>query len=222
MGYPYGPQQGQDPYAGQGYAQPGYGPDPYGGQPGYGSQPYGAPVQNGYGAPAYGAAPYPYAPGYGQPRAGGGTAITAAVISLLLSLLALAGIGIAAAILIGEDTGSVAGDEVRNAATVSLLIGSAVCLLWLLGAILLFRRKTAGRVILIVLSGLGLVFSVLSTVLPLVTGNGAAGNEATIVLIGGVVGGAVPLLIFLLAVAPSTGRWIRAGQSGGYQQYPQY
>ncbi|MFD6398813.1 hypothetical protein [Nocardia sp. NPDC060249] len=221
MGYPYGPQQGQDPYAGQGYAQPGYGPDPYGGQPGY-AQPYGAPVQNGYGAPVYGAAPYPYAPGYGEPRAGGGTAITAAVISLLLSLLGLAGIGIAAAFLFSEDTGGATGDEVRSAATVSLLIGAAVGLLWLLGAILLFRRKTAGRVILILLSGAGLVFCVLSTAIPLLAGNGAAGEEATFVLLGGAVSGAVPLLIFLLTVAPSTGRWIRAGRQGGYQQYPQY
>ncbi|MFE1595161.1 hypothetical protein [Nocardia sp. NPDC058705] len=218
MGYPYGPQQGQDPYAGQGYAQPGYGPDPYGAQPGY-AQPYGAPAHNGYGAPAYGAAPYP---GYGQPRAGGGTAITAAVISLILSVLGLGGIGLAAAILFSENTGSATPDEVRSAATLSLLVGSAACLLWLLGAILLFRRKTSGRVILIILSGIGVVFSVLSTAIPLLSGNGAAGDEATMVLIGGAVGGAIPLLIFLLVVAPSTGRWIRAGRPGGYPQYPQY
>ncbi|MGW6119701.1 hypothetical protein ACWFRF_11695 [Nocardia sp. NPDC055165] len=217
MGYPYGPQQGHDPYAGQGYAQPGYGPDPYGGQPGY-PQPYGAPVQNGYGAPAYGAAPYPYAPGYGEPRAGGGTAITAAVISLLLSLLALAGLGIAAAILFGENTGSAAGDEVRSAATVSLLIGAAVGLLWLLGAILLFRRKTAGRVILILLSTLALIFSAISIVAAVSTGS----EEPTVTLVGGIITSIIPLLILVLAAAPSTGRWIRAGRPSGYQHYPQY
>lgn len=175
MGYPYGPQQGHDPYAGQGYAQPGYGPDPYGGQQGY-PQPYGAPVQNGYGAPAYGA-PYSYAPGYGEPRAGGGTAITAAVISLLLSLIALGGLGIAAAFLFGEDTGRAAGDEVRSAAAVSLLVGAAVGLLWLLGAILLFRRKTAGRVILILLSTLALIFSAISIVAAVSSGSEEAGGH---------------------------------------------
>ncbi|MEU4809825.1 hypothetical protein AB0H20_11535 [Nocardia fluminea] len=221
MGYPYGPPQGHDPYAGQGYAQPGYAPDPYGGQPGY-AQPYGAPVQNGYGAPAYGAAPYPYVPGYGEPRAGGGTAITAAVLALLLSLLGLTLMGIALAVILGSDAASASETEFRGAVTAAMLVGAVPCLLLLLGSILLFRRKTAGRVLLIVLSGLSLVFSLLSTVLPLVTGNGAAGEEATVVLIGGAVSGAVPLVIFLLAVAPSTGRWIRAGRSIGYQQYPQY
>ncbi|MEV0539101.1 hypothetical protein [Nocardia salmonicida] len=220
MGYPYGPQQGHDPYAGQGYAQPGYGPDPYGGQPGY-PQPYGAPVQNAYGAPAYGA-PYPYAPGYGEPRAGGGTAITAAVIALLLSILGLLVMGIATAVIFGSDAATTSENEFRGALTVGMLIGVVPCLLLLLGSILLFRRKTAGRVILLLLSGLALVFSVLSTALPLISGNGVAGEEATYVLIGGAVSAAAPLLIFLLAVAPSTGRWIRAGRSGGYQQYPQY
>jgi hypothetical protein len=214
MGYPYGPQQGHDPYAGQGYAQPGYGPDLYGGQPGY-AQPYGAPVQNGYGATPYGA-PYPYAPGYGEPRAGGGTAITAAVIALLLSILGLLVMGIATAVILGSDAATTSENEFRGALTVGMLIGAVPCLLLLLGSILLFRRKTAGRVILILLSGLGLVFSVLSTAIPLISGNGAAGEEATFVLIGGAVSGAAPLLIFLLAVAPSTGRWIRAGRPGGY------
>ncbi|MFD4458223.1 hypothetical protein [Nocardia sp. NPDC058480] len=217
MGYPYGPQQGQDPYAGQGYAQPGYAPDPYGGQPGY-AQPYGAPVQNAYGAPAYGAAPYPYAPGYGEPRAGGGTAITAAVISLLLSLVALGGLGIAAAVLLGEENGPAAGSEVRIAATVSLLIGAAVGLLWLLGSILLFRRKTAGRVILILLSTIALIFSAISIVAAVSSGS----EEPEVTLIGGIITSLLPFLILVLAAAPSTGRWIRAGRPGGYQQYPQY
>ncbi|TCK00931.1 hypothetical protein [Nocardia alba] len=211
MGYPYGPQQGQDPYAGQGYAQPGYGPDPYG----Y-AQPYGAPVQNGYGAPVYGVAPYPYGPGYGEPRAGGGTAITAAVIALLLSILGLGVMGVATAVIMGSDATSRSEKDFRAALTVGMLIGAVPCALLLLGSILLFRRKTAGRVILILLSGIGVVFSVLSTVIPLVSGNGVAGEEATVVLIGGAVSGAAPLLIFLLALAPSTGRWIRAGRPGGY------
>ncbi|WP_446223828.1 hypothetical protein ACTWPB_00690 [Nocardia sp. IBHARD005] len=144
------------------------------------------------------------------------------MIALLLSLISLGGLGLGLAILLSTDATSARDEAGREDVATALAIGSAPALLLLLGAILLFRRKTAGRVILIILSGLGLVFSVLSTVIPLVTDNGAAGEEAAFVLIGGVVVGAVPLLIFLFAVAPSTGRWIRDGRPGGYQQYPQY
>ncbi|KQY30584.1 hypothetical protein ASD42_25340 [Nocardia sp. Root136] len=144
------------------------------------------------------------------------------MIALLLSILGLLVMGIATAVIFGSDAATTSENEFRGALTVGMLIGVVPCLLLLLGSILLFRRKTAGRVILLLLSGLALVFSVLSTVLPLISGNGVAGEEATYVLIGGAVSAAAPLLILLLAVAPSTGRWIRAGRSGGYQQYPQY
>jgi hypothetical protein len=214
MGYPYGPQQGQDPYAGQGYAQPGYAPDPYGGQPGY-AQPYGAPFQNGYGAPAYGAAPYPdYGmPYYGPPRAGGGTAITAALISLLMAVVALGGLGIGVAFLLGTDATSATDEDGRTAAAIGMAIGAVPCLLWLLGSILLFRRKTAGRVIIILMSSLALLYCVVSMVITL---PGEKGEDVMFTLIGGVVVGAIPLLLLVLAAAPSTGRWIRAGRPSAY------
>ncbi|KAF0849663.1 hypothetical protein [Nocardia caishijiensis] len=204
MGYP----QGYDPYAAQGYAQPGYAPDPYA-QP-YGATPY---AEYGYGAPAYG----PYPPGYGQqPRAGGGTAITAAVISLLVSLVALGGIGIGAAVLLGTEATSAADESTRSAVTIALAIGAVPSLLWLLGSILLFRRKTAGRVILILLSTLAL----LGTWIPAVLTMSRTSSDQ----IGGTIGGAIimsaiPLLILTLAAASSTGRWIRAGRAPAYPYY---
>ncbi|APE32735.1 hypothetical protein BOX37_00700 [Nocardia mangyaensis] len=213
MGYPYGPQQGHDPYAGQGYAQPGY-VDPYGAQPGYadpyGAQPYGAPA---YGVPAYGAVPHP---GYGQPRAGGGTAITAAVIALLLSLLGLAGIGIAAAILLGTESTSATDAAGREEVTVAIALGAVPALLLFLGSVLLFRRKTAGRVILILLSSASLIFTAISIVATVST---EGSDGLGFLLIGGIVTGSIPLLLLLLAAAPSTGRWIKAGRQPAYPYY---
>ncbi|MBC7300583.1 MAG: hypothetical protein H5T78_06475 [Nocardia sp.] len=209
MGYPYGPQQGQDPYAGQGYAHPGYAPDPYGAQPGYGAY-----AQHGYGAPAYGAVPYPYAPGYGQPRPSGGTAITAAVIALLLSLISGLALAIGAAATLGTSGSS---NVDTSVIMVPLLIGGGVCSLWFIGSILLFRRKAAGRVILILLSSLGVLGMGVSTVVSL--GNT---DDPAPTIVGGLVGGLLALLILCLAAAPSTGRWVRAGRPGRYQPYPQY
>ncbi|MFC4376638.1 hypothetical protein ACFO5K_21310 [Nocardia halotolerans] len=213
MGYPYGPQQGYDPYAGQGYAQPGYGADPYSGQPGYGAPPYGAPIQYGYGAPGYGFPP----PGYGQPRPSGGTAITAAVISLLLALLTLTGIGIAAAVVFGTEPTSVTDERGREELTAGLAIGAVPALLWLLGSILLFRRKTAGRVLLILLSSLVVLGISVSVVAELM---GADAGDGPATVFGAAIVAAIPLLILFLTAAPATGRWIRAGKQP--QPYPYY
>ncbi|WP_280305585.1 hypothetical protein [Nocardia neocaledoniensis] len=220
MGYPYGPQQGADPYAG-GYAQPGYAPDPYAGgyaqpghapgsyaggyaQPGYAPDPYAAQVPYGAAQPhphGYGyGAPY----GYGQPRPSGGTAITAAVIALLISLVTCGGMAIA----------MVAVTSLRNPTAANFAPaagGLAVGLLWLLGSILLFRRKTAGRVILILLSSIALIGGGIATAI------GASGSgEPAAGLIGGLVGLSIPFLILVMAAAPSTGRWIRAGRQSAY------
>lgn len=209
MGYPYG-QPGHDPYAAQGYAQPAY--DPYTGQPLHGAQPYGA--QNAYGAPAYGATPYPYGPGYPQQRAGGGTAITAAVLTLLLSLVGLGGIGIAAAVFLGSDAASASEREFRDALVPGLVIAAAPTLLMLLGSILLFRRKSAGRVIIIILNTLSVAFAVISAVVGI-----SEGGEAGFTILGALIVGALPLLILLLAAAPSTGRWIREGRQPAHPYY---
>ncbi|MEV0334724.1 hypothetical protein [Nocardia sp. NPDC050717] len=208
MGYPYGPQ-GHDPYAG-GHAQPGYG-DPYA-QQGYA---YGAPA---YGASAYGAQPYPppayahgyAAPGYGQPRAGGGTAITAAVLALLIALVVLIGIGIAAIVILGESTGEE--EPMLGVLAFGCIPGS----LWLLGSILLFRRKTAGRMLLIVLSS----FTILGAGSSIARASSRGFETAPGSLILSVVATFVPLLILICAAAPATGRWIRAARQPAYAPYP--
>ncbi|MGW4632604.1 hypothetical protein [Nocardia sp. NPDC004415] len=202
MGYPYGPQQGYDPYAGQGYAQP---------QPGYGAQPYMAPgPQYGYGAPAYGAAPYGAMPGYGQPRAGGGTAITAALLALVLSMFG--GVGLLVTMAAMSEIDGAASD----AMAVPLILGGGACLLWFLGSILLFRRKAAGRVILIILSTLALAGVGISTLITL-----DSGADPGPALVGSVIGGGLALLILCLAAAGSTGRWIREGRHT-QPPYPYY
>ncbi|MGW5451723.1 hypothetical protein [Nocardia sp. NPDC003979] len=206
MGYPHGPQ-GYDPYAAQGYAQPGYAPDPYA-QP-YGAQPY---AEYGYGAPAYGA----YPPGYGQPRPGGGTAITAAVISLLLSLIALGGLGIAAAVIFGTEPTSATDEAGRSEVTIGLAIGAVPSLLWFLGSILLFRRKTAGRVLLILLSVLALAGTWVSVLMAL---SQTSSSETGGAIAGALVVSFFPLIILILTAAPSTGRWIRAGRPSPYPHY---
>ncbi|GGN88896.1 hypothetical protein [Nocardia rhizosphaerihabitans] len=220
MGYPYGPQQGNDPYAG-GYAQPGYGADPYAQQQGYPAQPYGAP--------AYGAQPYPApgyefgygAPGYGQPRAGGGTAITAAVIALLLSLTSLGGLGLGLAFLLSTDATSARDEAGREEVAIALAIGSVPALLLLLGSVLLFRRKTAGRVLLILLTSISLIGIGLSAAAAIMENRAGTGYETTpATLVGAAIVGAIPLLILVMAAAPSTGRWIRAARQPAYPPYP--
>ncbi|MEV4207357.1 hypothetical protein [Nocardia salmonicida] len=227
MGYPYGPQQGQGypPVGQQGYnpygqAAPGYG------APGPGVPGYGAPV------PGYGATPGPGAPGYGypQPPATGGTAITAAVLALLLSLIGGAGLAIGYGILGDNSAGPLVqtsdGSFTRESVPLSSLvmtyfaIGAIVAALWFIGAILLFLRKSAGRVIIIILASLTALGGLVSLVFTL----GSAVSSVAGVTIGLIQAG-VATLILCLAAAGSTGRWIRAAQQrpsypqGGYQQY---
>ncbi|MEV6428480.1 hypothetical protein [Nocardia sp. NPDC051463] len=84
-------------------------------------------------------------------------------------------------------------------------LGGIAAFLWLLGAILLFRRSPAGRVILIIMSSLSLAGIGISA---------ATSNPAGFVL------AIVPLTILILASLSSTGRWIAAGRAPHLPQYP--
>lgn len=216
MGYPQGSQHGYEHYAGQHQA----GAAPYGPQPGYGAQPYGTPEYH-PGAQAFGAAPYPgpVPQAYGRPSAGPGTAITAAVIALLVSLGGLAVMGVATMVILFSEPSSASEDEFRSALTIAIVIGALPALLLLIGAYLLFRRKTAGRVILILLSSLPLLYLAISAA---ITPVDVEGQELAFAVIGLVALAFVPLTILILAAAPSTGRWIRAGRAGSQQPYRQY
>ncbi|MFE1595848.1 hypothetical protein [Nocardia sp. NPDC058705] len=247
MGYPYGQQQGPGyppvgqqgyaPYGGQG--APGYGtPAAYGtpvpSAPGYGAPGHSAPGYGtpGHGAPAYGTPGYG-ASGYGAPQGpvSGTTGILAAVLALLLSLISLAGAAVsynATSALectgkyVQTATGSFecADSSIGPMVMTFVVIGAAIGLLLFIGSILLFLRKTAGRVIVIIvaaLSALGSLGSLAATAASSLT----SGAGVAI----GLVQAAVALVMLGLAAAPSTGRWIRAAQQrptypqGNYQRY---
>ncbi|MFD4461401.1 hypothetical protein [Nocardia sp. NPDC058480] len=250
MGYPYGPQQGQGyPPAGQQGYQPGGYPAPGPGGPGFGAPGHGTPGDGaaGYGAPGYGT-PGHGGPGYGAPNHGnpqygmpgygapqgavsGATGILAAVLALVLSLISLGGAVVSYnSPLATECTGKFvqlpdgsfgcSSTSLTPLVTTFLVIGAIIGVLLLTGSILLFLRKTAGRVIVIVvstLSALGGVASLASMADAPVT------SEAGMTISG--VQAAVAILMLVLAAAPSTGRWIRAAQrrpnypQGNYQRY---
>lgn len=205
MGYPYGPQQGQ-------------------GYPPVGQQGYAPPVYGGYPAPGY-AQPQP---GYGPRPVSGGTGIAAASLALLISLVGGIVLAVSYSILADAETGRVLQQPdgtfkpemtgLGEGVMVGLAIGGIACLLWLLGAVLLFRRTTAGRVIVIVLATLGVLGGLGSLVV-------AAGTASPATVAIGVVQAGFAVLVLCLAAAPSTGRWIQAARippaypHGPYQQY---
>ncbi|WP_433729720.1 hypothetical protein ACQP0C_01140 [Nocardia sp. CA-129566] len=154
-----------------------------------------------YGHPGYG---YPQ-PAYGyQQRASGGTAITAAVIAVIVGLLGLGGVVIGLFVAIDEsnkshDYGShaPAAPPVPGYVYALIALGGLIAFLWLLGAALLFRRRTAGRVILIIMSSLSLIGSALGIV---------TGTLVSVIV------GVIPLTILICASVSSTGRWIAAAR----------
>ncbi|MFC9893123.1 hypothetical protein ACFVMC_05475 [Nocardia sp. NPDC127579] len=172
MNYPYGPQPG------------GFPQQPYPQQP----APYGAPG------------------GYPGQHESGGTAKAAGGLALLLALLALIGaIMMFAAISDLEDAykslskygGSSKPDTgfLYFMAIVSLIITA----LWALGGIMLLMRKQAGRVILLIVAGIG-------ALLNLVGGINAA--QYGVASATSWIGLLVALLIIGLCLATPTSRWL--------------
>ncbi|MEU0540677.1 hypothetical protein [Nocardia sp. NPDC005978] len=192
------------------------------------SNPYGQPYPGGYGyqQPGYQQPGYPppgYQPGYPmypQSPPSGATAITAGIIALILGLIA--GIGgiiavIAAASLSSDRSSGGYGSSRASNDFEALLIGLGIVVtligaFWFIGALLLFARKTAGRVMLILASGLGVVSGLVQFTL----------GEFTTPIFG--LG--ISLTILVLCAVPATGRWIAAGKHPvyppGYNQYPYY
>ncbi|MEU4417384.1 hypothetical protein [Nocardia salmonicida] len=235
MGYPYGPQQGQGypPIGQQGY-QPGGYPALGQGGPGYGAPGHSAP---GYGAPwpggpGYAAQGYGMS-GYGAPQgpASGATGIFAAVLALLLSVISLGGAAFSynttsayectgKFVQKSDGTFGCASTSVSSLVMTFVVIGAAIGLLLFTGSIMLFLRKTAGRVIVIIVAAL----SALGSLGSLATAASSSVTSGTGMTIGLVQAG-FAVLMLVLAAAPSTGRWIRAAQQrpsypqGGYQQY---
>lgn len=205
MSYPYGQQQ------------PGYPNPEYPGGAGYPGQQYppaGYP-QPGYQAPpGYPAQGFPPPPGYpvGYPPrpATGGTAITAGVLGIIIGVLAAIG-GVAAmiaasALKTDDEYNSPYSTHTHthtsdNASTVATVVGVVIIvmgLLWIVAAGLLLARKTFGRVMLIILSGIGVAGGLVD-----------AARTPGAGLLGLLVAGA----ILILASVPATGRWIAAGKN---------
>ncbi|MFE4462628.1 hypothetical protein ACFROC_35185 [Nocardia tengchongensis] len=230
MSYPYGPPGdpsggfGQD-VGGYQQAAPGHPPqhpgfsEPYPGQAGvpaadFGQQPSVYPM------PAYPATPvgYPAPPGYSpyapQPTASGGTAIAAGVSACVASVLSLVGgvIMLVAASIVSDSGDSYSGRYRRDDELYGLFLGIGalallVGVLWAVGGILLFMRKQAGRVMLIVLSSIAVVLGVIGLA------NGPGTAFVSLVF---------SIAILVLAAVPPTGRWIEAGKQTPAVVQPYY
>ncbi|MGV9414287.1 hypothetical protein ACWDOP_30675 [Nocardia sp. NPDC003693] len=189
------------------------------------SNPYGQPYPGSYGyqQPGYQQPAYPppgYQPGYPmypQLPPSGATAITAGVIALIVGIIA----GIGGVVMVGAAAALSSEREKYGRSSAndleSLLIGMGVLVIligafWFIGALLLFARKTAGRVMLIIASGLGLL--------------GGLGQLTLGEYSGPIFGLGISLLILILCLVPATGRWIAAGKRpvppAGYAPYPYY
>ncbi|APA94855.1 hypothetical protein [Nocardia seriolae] len=183
-------------------------------QGGYPQQPY----------PAYPAAPgYPGAPGYSpygvpQTRASGGTAITAGVLAMIAGALSVIGgviMLIAAFVVNSEDTSYRSGSQYStrdDEGLFGILLGVGalvlvVGVLWCVGAIMLFLRKTAGRFILIGMSAIAVVLGLISFVLK-------PGS--------GIIGLIFSIAILVFAAVPPTGRWIAEGKQPLVPAQPYY
>ncbi|MFI9511471.1 hypothetical protein [Nocardia sp. NPDC052566] len=167
---------------------------PYG-QPGY-PAPYGQPYQP-YGAPP-------------PPQPSGGTAITAGVLAIGVGLLTLVGsIGLFAYAAEGPTFKS--GRHYTGIFTGLATVLLVLTVVYILGAILLLCRKTAGRVLLILISSLGAIFGVVGIAI-------AAGNGGFVPSSG--IGFVIQLTILILASVSSTGRWIAAGRQPAPYPYP--
>ncbi|WP_051024086.1 MULTISPECIES: hypothetical protein [Nocardia] len=183
MSYPYGPGYGGNGYPPAGYPPPGYPPA-------------------GYPAPGY--APY----GYQEPRPSGGAAITAGVFALLLALLAAFGIIglLSAANSVSHSYGSYRSHSSGSADIFYIMaaVDGLIALLWAVGGIMLMNHKNAGRVMLVVLSSLGLLGGLAGIVMALANGVPAAS-------IGGIIGLLFAVLMLSLTLSGSAKRWCGAG-----------
>ncbi|MFE6922727.1 hypothetical protein ACFVAV_16940 [Nocardia sp. NPDC057663] len=163
----------------------------------------------GYGAaPAYGMTPHPM-PGDGQPRPSGGTAITAGVIAVLMSLcFALLLVDGVIAMAAGHLGLTINGPFLT--APVLVIVRGVITVLYMLGSILLFRRRAAGRSMLIVAASLALIQ--LGITLVMVLGIRWDADLVAAIRLNVALSGGPALLILGLVAAPSTGRWIREGR----------
>ncbi|WP_433523918.1 hypothetical protein ACQPZ2_01235 [Nocardia pseudovaccinii] len=138
-----------------------------------------------------------------KPDLRGATAVTAAFIALILGVLTgIAGILWILYVMVGiEDRARESPVEIgqyRNQIIMGI-VAVAIGLLWYVGGFLLLAERTAGRVLLILASGVGLIASIAQ-----LFNSGFAYLFIPIM---------VSLLILVLCVVPATGRGIAADES---------
>ncbi|WP_227998530.1 hypothetical protein [Nocardia australiensis] len=151
----------------------------------------------------------------GNPPPSRVTAIAAGVLAAIAGVLAIAGTIISIAIVadvsndehVASDLPDLSGVLIVLFALFAVLAGTAG-LMYLLGALLLFARKTAGRVLVIIASVLGVAGSFV--------GFGQDPNIGRIAVL------AFCVVTLVLAAVPSTGRWIAAGKHPPHQQAGSY
>ncbi|MFI6026047.1 hypothetical protein [Amycolatopsis magusensis] len=177
------------------------------------------PQSGGYPAQPYPAGPPGY-PGM-QPKPSGGTAITAGVLAVLGALWAL--ISLVASIVVLSEYGSLLAYSY-----IGLGLTAIEAVLLLVGGILLFMKKPAGRWMVIVGCALVLLSYALGMVM---TAVGTSGLDSSVggAVVGGAAAGliivAVPAIATLvLAAVPPTGRYLRQNaapqQPMGHPQGP--
>jgi len=179
---------------------------------------------------------YPGPPGApAQPS--GGTAITAGVLAALGGLLSLGITAVSLFFLIAlvsigsnfdrsdvEFLDSIFGILAIGLVAVviiSLVLGTLLSILLITGAVLLFRRKTLGRWLVVSGCAVAIVSEVMTYVFTSAVTSGDWNSPESAV--SAFVGLAFPITTMVLVLLPSTTAWIKAEQSRGVPQYfPQY
>jgi hypothetical protein len=185
--------------------------------------PHGPHGQGFPGQPVYGRPPsYPQQPGWPQqptyPHAGpsGATGIIAGLLALVGGLVGTGFAVLSVIIMIMDGEFDVAG-------AVFGLLGIAFGLALLIGAILLFRRKTIGRRLVVGGCAVAVLFGVAAIGDMVIGISGDASREPVSIGIAVIVGIVVPVLTLVLAMLPSTSAWIRAKRNAiAPQFYPPY
>ncbi|WP_216209576.1 hypothetical protein [Amycolatopsis aidingensis] len=126
-----------------------------------------------------------------RPSSSGGTAITAGVLGILIGLWHILGVVLNLAL----------GDFGLLGLLVGVLLNSVVAAALIPGAILLFQRRQAGRMLVGAGSALALATYLLTS---LTAGAAPAGLVPALVL------GIPAAAALILACAPATGRWLGA------------
>ncbi|WP_158888626.1 hypothetical protein [Amycolatopsis anabasis] len=154
---------------------------------------------------------YPGAPGYPPPQAGypypamprkpsGGTAITAGVLAVIVGLWHLVGLVRTVVHLVGHRF-------FLPGLIIPTVLSLVLAVLVLLGALLLFLRKPAGRFLVITGAALGILYGLVILVLDLT--DARLGGLRFGMTLESLLAHLFEVAVLVLACLPPTGRWVR-------------